>query len=144
MPNIAEVALGEKRLVVEMKHLVFDNIDKLAHGYADIKLKHSVFNQHPLLEEETVEQWTERVLPLLAEENARKEEESAKDYMSRIYKLKMEKNALIKDAVKLVAEVCGQAEKASDDAIQVTPYPLLKKFLLEVFEAADLSIKDFE
>lgn len=144
MPNIAEVALGPNRLVVEMKHLVFKNINKLAHGYADVKLKHSVFNQYPLLEDETIEQWTERVLPLLAQENAKKDEESASDYMGRIYKLKMDKNELIKDTIKLVADICGQADKVSDEVIDETPYPLLKAFLLDVFEASDLSVKDFE
>lgn len=144
MAKIAELNLGKDRLVVETKHLVFDNIELLAHGYAEIKEAHSLFAEYPMLEDETTEQWQERVLPLLADETSRKDGESQKEYLNRIYAQKLDRHKLIFDVISLVAEVCGQKEKATQDNFKKSSYPECKSFLVSVFSSCDLSTRDFE
>lgn len=142
--KLAEISVGENRIVVEDKHLTFAVIEELANGYVDVKAEYSLFTRFPIQDNETTEEWAERVLPLLDKENAKSKDESSKQYLERIQSPKFDKQKVLFDSLKLVAKVTGQESKIVEDSLKQVSYPALKEFLKKVFESCDLSVKDFE
>ena len=144
MAKLAEVALGERRVVVDTKDLIWSKMELLAEEYASVKKQHSLFAQFPINDDETVEEWSERVSPLLLEENKKKDGEDSETYMKRVYSLKLDKQKLVKDTVAMIATVFGQGEKICSGSFDRSSYPECKSFIIAVFEAVDLSTRDFE
>lgn len=144
MAKIAEVALGPNRLVVEMKHLTWDNIEKLAEGYSKVKLQESIFGLYPMNDDETYEQWSERVAPQIDLEGQQKEGESYKDFVVRVFDLKLMKKNTVFETLKIVASLTGQEGKVSEEAFRASAYPECKEFLSTIFNKCDIPVKDFD
>ena len=138
------VASSGARIVVNLNHLTFSAMEKLAEGYAAIKQKHSLFHKYPMQEDEAVDVWAERILPLMEEENKKGEKESTEAYITRVYALKLDKQVLLKDTVGLIAETFGQGGNVDDLGFNNASYPSVKAFVMDVFRALDLSTRDFE
>jgi len=144
MSKIAEVSLGINRLVVYEKDIIFKNIRLLAQGYAEVKEKHSLLTRYPMLEDETNEEWTNRILPLLADENARLPGEDAKQYAARLYSQKLEKQELTFEILEVIAKIVNQSEKVTREAFEEASYTACKSFIYAVYSAADLNVEDFK
>lgn len=144
MSKVAEVSIGENRVVVNVKDLIFEKIEEIAEGYAEVKQKHSLFAKYPLEDGESVEDWSKRAFTQLTEENKKKDEESLQEYFQRAYVLSLDKHKLIFDTIKMMAKVFGQEGKVTDSGFKKCNYPEAREFVIKVLDTAGLSTKDFE
>lgn len=144
MSKVAEVALGENRLVVNTKDLVFDAVEAIVEGYADVKKSHSAFAQYPMQEGESMEDWSERAFKAMQDEAKREDGEKVEDYLKRIYSLSTDKHKLVFDTIEMLAKVFKQDGKVTKESCKKANYPEAKAFVVAVFRAADLSTRDFE
>jgi len=137
MAKIAEVSLGENRLVVDRKDLTFDNLEVLGREYAQAKIDLSLYSKYPIGEDESLADWAERVYPLLQEDNKKKDDEGKEDFLVRIYGTNMDKHELVFRLLQSIASICKQSEKVTKEAFKKSSYPDCKEFIATVFKAAD-------
>ncbi len=136
---------GENSFSLNTERLTPDSIDILAEKLTDLKLKHSVFGKYPIWKDETVDDWSKRIQPTLQEDNKRKEEEGAEEYLKRsLFAVdNKDKMNFVFDTLNALAETFGQPE-ITRDIFRKTSYTEVKGFITAILSVADISTKDFE
>lgn len=144
--KVTEVCVSSSlaRITVTIKDLTWANMEKIAEGMSEVKQKHSLFAKFPMEDDEDVDAWAERILPLMDAENKKLDTETKEEYVKRVYSLRLDKQTLVKDTVSMLAKVFGQGEKVDELGLKNASYPAIKAFIVDVFSALDLSTKDFE
>jgi hypothetical protein len=140
-----EVSMGTERLVVESKQILFEKIEALVEGLGAIKQANSPFTKYPMQDDETTEQWYERVLPkLMEDESARLDGETTEAYVKRLHtpKLDTHKNCLA--TLQLIGRVFDQAYKVTDANFSKTSFPDAMEFIVKVFKACRVSTQGYE
>lgn len=144
--KVADICVSSSgaRIVVNVNQLTFEKMEFLASGMADVKQKHSLFAKYPMEDDEDVDAWAERILPLMDAENKKLDTETKEEYVKRVYSLRLDKQTLVKDTVAMIAKVFGQGDKVDSDGFKQASYPAVKEFVISVLDSVDLSTKDFE
>ena len=144
--KVADICVSSSgaRVVVNVNQLTFEKMEALASGMADVKQKHSLFAKYPMEDDEDVDAWAERILPLMDAENKKLDTETKEEYVKRVYSLRLDKQTLVKDTVAMIAKVFGQGDKVDSDGFKQASYPAVKEFVISVLDSVDLSTKDFE
>lgn len=141
----AELPLGEARIVVMKEDLVVELMEALAYDWEDLKYKSSPFFKYPLNENETNQEWYDRVLPQILEEGNRQEGESVEDYMKRTFSLRKDRASTLKDVVTAIAKATAQESKVENpDVFKKMNLVDAREFCVKVFDALGLSIKELE
>lgn len=144
--KVADICVSSSgaRIVVNVNQLTFERMEFLASGMADVKQKHSLFAKYPMEDDEDVDAWAERILPLMDAENKKLDTETKEEYVKRVYSLRLDKQTLVKDTVAMIAKVFDQEGKVDPEGFKKASYPAVKEFVISVLDAVDLSTKDFE
>jgi len=144
--KVADICVSSSgaRIVVNVNQLTFERMEFLASGMADVKQKHSLFAKYPMEDDEDVDAWAERILPLMDAENKKLDTETKEEYVKRVYSLRLDKQTLVKDTVGMIAKVFDQEGKVDPEGFKKASYPAVKEFVISVLDAVDLSTKDFE
>jgi hypothetical protein len=144
--KVADICVSSTgaRIVVNVNQLTFERMEFLASGMADVKQKHSLFAKYPMEDDEDVDAWAERILPLMDAENKKLDTETKEEYVKRVYSLRLDKQTLVKDTVGMIAKVFDQEGKVDPEGFKKASYPAVKEFVISVLDAVDLSTKDFE
>jgi len=144
--KVADICVSSTgaRIVVNVNQLTFERMEFLASGMADVKQKHSLFAKYPMEDDEDVDAWAERILPLMDAENKKLDTETKEEYVKRVYSLRLDKQTLVKDTVAMIAKVFDQEGKVDPEGFKKASYPAVKEFVISVLDAVDLSTKDFE
>lgn len=144
--KVADICVSSTgaRIVVNVNQLTFERMEFLASGMSDVKQKHSLFAKYPMEDDEDVDAWAERILPLMDAENKKLDTETKEEYVKRVYSLRLDKQVLVKDTVAMIAKVFGQGDKVDSDGFKQASYPAVKEFVISVLDSVDLSTKDFE
>ena len=144
--KVADICVSSSgaRIVVNVNQLTFEKMEFLASGMADVKQKHSLFAKYPMEDDEDVDAWAERILPLMDAENKKLDTETKEEYVKRVYSLRLDKQVLVKDTVAMIAKVFDQEGKVDPEGFKKASYPAVKEFVISVLDAVDLSTKDFE
>lgn len=144
--KVADICVSSSgaRIVVNVNQLTFEKMEFLASGMADVKQKHSLFAKYPMEDDEDVDAWAERILPLMDAENKKLDTETKEEYVKRVYSLRLDKQVLVKDTVAMIAKVFDQESKVDEEGFKKASYPAVKEFVISVLDAVDLSTKDFE
>ena len=139
-----KLELPPKFLLIDTDSITPAKIDEIAAELGQVNKDHSIFGKYPMEEFETIEQWQERVMPLLAEETKRKDDESNEVWLLRAHTVKPDKLKLVKDTLAALAKVFGQAGVVNDESFNRCGYPIIKKFIRDVLKECDFDTKDFE
>lgn len=144
--KVADICVSSTgaRIVVNVNQLTFERMEFLASGMADVKQKHSLFAKYPMEDDEDVDAWAERILPLMDAENKKLDTETKEEYVKRVYSLRLDKQTLVKDTVAMIAKVFDQEGKVDPEGFKKASYPAVKEFVISVLDSVDLSTKDFE
>ena len=144
--KVADICVSSSlaRLVVTLDQLTFGRMEKIAEGMSEVKQKHSLFAKFPMEDNEDVDAWAERILPLMDAENKKLDTETKEEYVKRVYSLRLDKQTLVKDTVTMLAKVFDQESKVDEEGFKKASYPAVKEFVISVLDAVDLSTKDFE
>ena len=144
--KVADICVSSSlaRLVVTLDQLTFGRMEKIAEGMSEVKQKHSLFAKFPMEDNEDVDAWAERILPLMDAENKKLDTETKEEYVKRVYSLRLDKQTLVKDTVSMIAKVFDQESKVDEEGFKKASYPAVKEFVISVLDAVDLSTKDFE
>lgn len=144
--KVADICVSSTgaRIVINVNQLTFERMEFLASGMADVKQKHSLFAKYPMEDDEDVDAWAERILPLMDAENKKLDSETKEEYVKRVYSLRLDKQTLVKDTVAMIAKVFDQEGKVDPEGFKKASYPAVKEFVISVLDAVDLSTKDFE
>lgn len=146
MAKVADICVSSSkdRLVVTHEQLTWAKMEELANGLAEVKQQNSLFVKYPLEENETVDDWFARILPLLTGQAERLPDESSADYLTRVHTVNQDKQKLIKDTIRMIAGVFGLESKVDDEGFGKASYPACKDFIVAVLEAVDLNTKGYE
>ena len=130
--------IGTNRLVIDPDTITLRKVKALAFAIDEVRAKHSVFREYPMLDKESLEAYRERVSKLLLEKNDKKDDEDAETFLKRIYESKLETQSMLYDQLKAIADQFGQGNKVTEDAWEETPYLGAKNFVSAVLEHCDL------
>lgn len=147
-----ELEVGEHRLVVDDKNILFDTIELLVEKLGEVNLKHSVFGRYPIADNESVEEWSERIKTVIEEMNEKlqvekkQEGESLSAFLKRVQDPEISGIANEKyfDALKAIADVFGQGHKVTPESFKKTSAPLAQDFILNVLKKCKLSTSAYE
>lgn len=142
MPNL-KLDLPPGSLVVDTNKITPTAMEALADALGEVKQKHSIFAKYPLEDDETLEQWQERVLPDLTNETKKKDGEKAEDYLKRVFKTELDKKDLIFDTLSAFAGVFGGKE-VTKESFNKASYVSMKAFIKDVLKACDFPTSDYE
>lgn len=136
--------LGSSSLIIDSKKISPNKMDEISEALSDVKLKNSIFYKYPLEESETLEQWHERVTPLMKEEAAKRDDEDGGEYLKRVLYKQESKKQVLFDTLQALAKIFNQSDKVTMEAFNNTSYMDMKKFVVDVLKACDLPTVDFE
>ena len=132
------------RLIIDPNVITPRRVDILAENLAKVNLKHSLFTKYPMLEDETNDQWNERVLPLMMEANKKKEDEDNDKYLLRIFKPNMERKEVMFDTICAIADSFDKAGAVTKDNYMDIPTHELKSFTFGILKHCDLDASGLE
>ena len=135
--------LGQSALIIDPKKISPNKMDEISEALGEVKLKNSIFHKYPLEDQETLEQWQERVSPLMQEEIKKREDESGSEYLKRVFKQDNKKQVLF-DTLSALAKIFNQSDKVSQEAFNNASYVEMKKFVVDTLKACDIPTTDFE
>src|SRR5665213_671634 len=98
MPNL-RLELPPSNLTINTDKITPNKMEKLSEVLAEVRLKHSPFTKYPMEDDETFEQWQERINPKLLELNKKKDGEKADEYLHRIFKIELDKKEIVFDTL---------------------------------------------
>lgn len=140
-----QVTIGDQRLVVNPDNITLRKVKELADALVELKRKHSLLTKFPLNDKESLEEWSERIAPLLVEENKRKKNEKSDEYINRLYKTDLDKQELVLDTLKLIAKSFdNQESKITPENSDQISYVSAKRFIKDLFTLCDLDASAFE
>jgi hypothetical protein len=143
MPNL-RLELPPGNLVINTDKITPNKMEKLSEVLGEVRLKHSPFTKYPMEDDETFEQWQERVNPKLIEMNKKKEGEKAAEYLARIYKVDLDKKELVFDTLSALAETFDQGAKVTKETFGNGSYVQMKGFVKDVLKSCDFDARDYE
>lgn len=136
------LALGQGVLLVNPDSITPDQMDSLSDQLGEVTRKHSIFGKYPLKDGETIDEWRERVEKEIPEKNKKKDEESAEDYLKRIFKPQRDKHELIFDVLMSFCSVFGGS--MTREGFRSSPYGESKSFVLKVLKGIDFPTAEYE
>jgi hypothetical protein len=143
MPNL-RLELPPGHVVINTDKITPNKMEKLSEVLGEIRLKHSPFSKYPMEDDETYDQWAERVNPKLIEANKKKEGEKTEDYLKRLYKVELDKKEIVFDTLLALACVFDQGKAVTEEAFGNGSYTQMKGFVRDVLKSCDFDVKDYE
>lgn len=134
--------VGEVRVGVDTANYTLDKVEELREKVSEIRINNSPFSKYPMEEGETREKWSERVSPIVQEEEARKEGESSEDHLKRIFTAKNDAQTVAFEIFKAVTDVFNLRTFSKEEFKKVN-WIKLKKFLYDVLDTADIPASEY-
>jgi hypothetical protein len=134
-------------LAIDTNRISILKRDELASRLSDLKVKNSLFNDYPLEEGESLEDWQTRIAPELVAKDARKDGEGSDAYVKRVI---LDKDSskftkgLVFDTLQLLGELFDNKDKVTQDAFNNTSYVASKAYIKDILDPLDIDTKSFE
>jgi hypothetical protein len=129
-------------LIVNPEKITPTQMDELTDLLAEVSLKSTIFGKYPLQDNESLEEWRERVEKEIPEKNKKKEDETASEYMKRVFKPQQDKKQMVFDTLEAMAKVFGGS--VSHEGFMKQPYGDSKSFVVKVLKAIDFPTGEYE
>jgi hypothetical protein len=143
MPNL-KLSLPPKEFIVNTDSITLAKIDEISEALGEVSKANSIFGKYPMFEEESLEEWQTRVMPILGEETKKKDGETNEEYLLRVHTVKPEKGKLLFDTLQALSKVFGQKESVTKETVEKGSYSQMKRFVRDILKECDFETKDFE
>lgn len=135
-----ELNVNGTKLIVDLDRTETEQRDQLEQKVLEVRKQFSPYAKYPFLEEETQEEWQERVSKLLTSESSRQPGESVEDHVNRMFSSTEFKDTLL-GILNAVGEVFAKKLFTAED-VKKCKYAMLKKFLYDVLTYFDIPAND--
>lgn len=137
------IEFGEKRLSVDTDKISIRKSKELARELVEIKKKHSPLAKFPIKDDETLEQWQERVLPQVTnrkDDMVRKDGELSQDYLNRVLAVELDDLALYFDCLKMIARHFDDENKVTEETFEDMCPDGVVRFIKDVLQKARIDV----
>lgn len=141
---IPDCTFGKVRLAINTMEYKEASVAELHTKVLDVYRRHMPIYRHPMLEEETEDEWKARVQPLLDKEKIRKKGESVEDHQRRLFSPSGgDTHKIAFEIVTAIASVFQPKVVVSPEDYKEANWLKIKLFLFDILNLADIPCDEF-